>query len=67
MQKIAEIKVQQYGIRGTKISLPKAFVSENKIAVGDSLNIYRDQIDGKDVLILSKHQFKPNGTLSTTS
>jgi len=52
MQKISQHKVYQYGIRGMAIAIPRIFAIDNKISKGDTLEIYRTQIAGKDALVL---------------
>ena len=52
MQKIAEHNIQPYGTRGISISLPKVFAIDNNLVAGDQVEIYRDQIEGKDALII---------------
>lgn len=52
MVKIAEHSAQIYGVRGLALSIPKVFSSDNGLEKGDPVEIFRDTIDGKDVLIL---------------
>lgn len=52
MQKISEQKIYQYGIRGIAVALPKVFAKDHSLEKGDSIDIYRTQIEGKDVLVI---------------
>ena len=52
MQKIAEQKIQAYGPRGLSISFPAIYASDNNLGRKDLVDIYRDSINGKDVLII---------------
>ena len=47
--KIKEYKISRSGLRGLHITLPKVWVKDNKLEVGDYLEIYRDE---KDRLII---------------
>ena len=64
MQKIAENKVQQYGLRGKAITLPVVFANDNNVTKGDLADIYRDQlsINGSktDCLIITFRKNKKN-------
>jgi len=50
--KIAEYKVRQYGDRGVEISIPAVFKSDNNIEFGDTVEIHRGTIEGRDALII---------------
>ena len=52
MQKIANHNIQPNGVRGLSISIPKVFSSDNRLEKGDPIEIFRDTINGRDVLIL---------------
>ena len=54
MQKIKEYKVRQDGRRGMIITLPKVFITDNNFKHGDSIEIYRETINGRDVLVIMK-------------
>ena len=58
MIKIAEFNLRQYGYRGIEVSVPKVFTSDNNLTAGDKVEIYRGQIENKDVLIIAA---KENG------
>ena len=60
MQKIAEHFIQPYGLRALSITVPRIYASDNKLEKGDALEIYRDSINGKDVLIIIPKE-KTNG------
>lgn len=51
--KIREYKARQYGDRGVQMSLPQVFLDDNKIQSGDTLEIYRTNLEnGLDALII---------------
>jgi bifunctional DNA-binding transcriptional regulator/antitoxin component of YhaV-PrlF toxin-antitoxin module len=52
IQKIAECNIQRYGARGKAISIPKIFTEDNGLERGDTLEIYRARVEGKDALVL---------------
>lgn len=52
MQKIAEFNLQPYGTRGSSISVPKVFASDNQLEPGEKISIYRGQVNGMDALLL---------------
>lgn len=53
MIKIKEYKARQYGERGVQLSLPQVFLDDNKIESGDTLEIYRTNLDnGSDALVI---------------
>lgn len=52
MQKIRESSMYKAGNGGIAISIPKVFIDDNRLLEKDKVEIYRDTIDGKDVLIV---------------
>lgn len=44
MIKIAEHKIQKYGLRGFMISVPGIWVKDNKLAPGDTVEVFRDLV-----------------------
>lgn len=62
MIKIDQKNIVHYG-RGYSLPLPKVFIHDNKLDHGESMNIYRDTVNGKDVLIL----IPANGALPSSS
>ena len=61
MVKIAEFNLRQYGYRGIEVSVPKVFTADNNLAAGDKVEIFRGQIENKDVLIIAPKDNKDNG------
>jgi len=59
MFKIDENKIQQYGTRGFSLAVPKVFITDNNLDKGDSLNVYRTFVQGKDALIITPAVLKP--------
>jgi len=43
--KIKSYKVQQHGLRGVRIALPKVWVEDHQLRPGDRIDIYRDEED----------------------
>ena len=50
--KIKEYKVQQQGLRGKAMALPKVWLDDHKINPGDTIEIFRAILDSQDCLIL---------------
>lgn len=60
MIKIREYKARQYGERGVQLSLPQVFLDDNGIESGDTLEIYRTNLeDGSDALVILPKNKKP--------
>ena len=55
MQKISEYKVRLIGKSSMSIMLPPIWIRDNNLRDTDTLPIYRDNIDGEDVLIIKKN------------
>lgn len=64
MNKIAQNNLQKYGPGGFSVSVPKIFVSDNNLAGGDAIRVYRSNIKGVDVLILSPIDIPVNGNIT---
>jgi len=62
MQKIRQYKVRQDGKRGSIISLPKIFLTDNDLKPGDAIDIFRSTIEGRDslVVVINKKQRTEN-------
>jgi len=45
MIKIKTYKLQRKGIRGVMVSLPKVWVDDLHLAPGDTIEVYRDDLD----------------------
>jgi hypothetical protein len=53
MIKIKEYAVSQRGDRGTMMTIPKVYVDDNRLQIGDRLEVYRTNLeDGRDALIV---------------
>lgn len=52
MVKIGEYNIRQRGLRGFEITLPRFFIEETNLKVGDTFELMRKQIDGKECIIL---------------
>ena len=60
MIKIANNNLQKYGTRGAALSLPAVWLQDNKIKPGDVIPIYRINVNGTDLLVLSKKEITSN-------
>jgi bifunctional DNA-binding transcriptional regulator/antitoxin component of YhaV-PrlF toxin-antitoxin module len=45
MVKIKEYKIGKRGLRGHAITVPKVWVDDNRLTVGDKIEFYRDEED----------------------
>ena len=45
MVKIKTYKLQRKGLRGVMVSLPKVWVDDLRLAPGDTIEVYRDDLD----------------------
>lgn len=63
MQKINENKIHRYGVRGTSISIPVIFTKDNNLHIGDTVEVHRANIDGKDVLVIVPKKSKEIATV----
>lgn len=62
--KINIVRTFKYGASKMKsIAIPEVFSRDNKISVGDEIEIFRGEIEGKDALIIIPA--KTNGKYST--
>ena len=52
MIKIKEYSIGKRGARGAVLSLPKLFLDDNNVQPGDTMEMYREKVEGKDALIL---------------
>ena len=53
MIKIKSYKVPQQGIRATSVTLPKVWVDDLQLTLGDTIDLYRDEQD-RLILIANK-------------
>lgn len=60
--KIAEYKLRQYGERGVSVSLPRVFALDNGLEFGDTMELFRGNVDGKDALIIFPKQGEVKNT-----
>ncbi len=51
MIKISEFVVRKQG-GSVAITLPKVFIKDNNIKIGDNISIYRTIADGKDIIVV---------------
>ncbi len=56
MIKIKEYTVMKAGSASNVIAIPKVWMTDNKVKLHDRLNVYRDTMEGRDVLIIAKHK-----------
>ena len=51
LEKINEIKLRKYGLRGFEITVPKVWVGDNKLNNGDRVDMFRE---GEKLIIKPK-------------
>lgn len=56
--RIKECKILTVGKNGSAVGLPKIWVDDNKMKKKDLIEVFRSNIDGKDVLIVAKKKGK---------
>jgi len=54
MIKIKSYKIQQQGLRGAAVALPKVWLNDLKLKPGDSIDFYRDEEDR--LILVADHQ-----------
>jgi len=62
MIKIDYMSLHKYG-KGIGIGLPRIYIEDNELTSGDHIDIFRSNVDGKDVLILVPKKNNGNGNL----
>ena len=58
LEKINEIKLMKYGFGGFEITIPKVWISDNKLNGGDKIDVFRE---GEKLIIKPKEIKKTAG------
>jgi hypothetical protein len=58
LTKIKEYTIMKAGSATSVIAIPKVWMSDNKIKLHDKIEMFRSNIDGKDVLVIAKKKGK---------
>jgi len=60
MQKVREYKLRKTSDRGSSITIPNVFITDTGIKNGDIIDVYRDNVLGREALILIPQRKKRN-------